>query len=216
MHLPKNINTRHHLLFDSEWKMVNVTISLPEALKSRMDEHPKVNWSKVCREAIDTYIRILENPIPDIKVELREVRFSYAKGKPGLLLDLAFKNEMKIQLVLDRIFFHVNFIPTPGTTLDLVSSVEVMKRNIPIGRWVMLPFVEVDPDTILRADEQLIQTFQCTIHITAFFKDFQEAYTESRTIKVPIDEWQRFVEHVVKSEKEMMNIRKNRLAKYSV
>ena len=192
--------------------MVNVTISVPEALKSRMEAHPDVNWSKVCREAIDTYIRMLENPIPDIKVELREVRFGYAKGKPGLLLDLSFKNEMNTQLVLDRMLFKVDFIPSPATTLSVGSGVEMNKRNIPMGKWVTIPFVEIDPDVILRLDVQLDRTFQCAAHIKAFFEGFKEAYITSHVIKVPIDEWQRFVELVVKDEREKMKIREMRLS----
>ena len=195
--------------------MVNVTISIPEALKNRMDEHSEVNWSKVCREAIDTYISVLENPIPKIKIELREVRFNYAKGKPGLLLDLSFKNEMNRQLVLDRMFFEVDFIPTPGTTLSVGSSVKMNKRDIPMGRWVMIPFIEVDPDTILLIDEQLSRTFQCAAHLMAFFEDFKVPYTMSLGVKIPIDEWREFVNLVVKTEKEKLRIRKKRLAEFS-
>ena len=177
-----------------------------------MDEHPDVNWSKVCREAIDAYISILENPIPKIKIELREVRFGYAKGKPGLLLHLSLKNEMNRQLVLDRMFFEVDFIPTPGTTLSVGSSAQMDKRDIPMGRWVMIPFIEVDPDAILFTDEQLARTFQCAAHIMAFFEDFKVSYNTSLSIKVPIDEWRRFVEVVLKNEKEKMKIRAKRLS----
>lgn len=193
--------------------MVNFTISLPEALKNRMDAHPKENWSKICREAIDVYIKMLENPLPDIKAELREVRFGYAKGKPCLLLDLVFRNKMNMQLVLDRILFEVDFIPTPGTTLNIASGVEMRKQTIPMGKWVMIPHVEIDPDMILRADEQLIRTFQCATHITAFFEDLKLPYTASQAIKVPIDEWREFVERVVKIEKQKVAMRKNRLKK---
>lgn len=192
--------------------MVNVTISLPEALKSRMDAHPKENWSKVCREAIDAYIRMLENPVPDIKAELREVRFGYAEGKPGLRLDLSFKNEMRTKLVFDRMLFEVYFIPTPETRLSVGSGVEMSKRNIPMGKWSMIPFMEIDPDAILRLDERLARTFQCGAYVTMFFESFEVPYTNSYAIKVPIDEWREFVELVVKNEKEKRKIRQKRLS----
>ena len=32
--------------------MVSITLSVPEDLKSMMDEHPEINWSAVAREAI--------------------------------------------------------------------------------------------------------------------------------------------------------------------
>jgi len=192
--------------------MVNVTISVPETLKSKMDEHPDVNWSKVCREAIDTHIRWLENPIPNIKIELDEVRFGYQNGKPGLLLDLSFKNEMQRELMLDRMFLEVEFRPTPGITFYIGSSEEMRRRIVPRGKWVMIPHVDVDPDTILRVDEQLARTFVCAVLITGFFEGFKEAYTINRAVKVPIDEWRRFVELVLKTEKEKAKIRKKRLS----
>lgn len=201
---------------NGERKMVNVTISVPEVLKSKMDKHSDVNWSKVCRGAIDTYIKLLENPIPNIKMELDEVRFGYAKGKPGLFLDLVCKNEMNTQLILDRIFFEVDFHPTPGITLSIGSSEEMRKRIIPMGKWIMIPHVEVDSDTILRVDEQLARTFQCAVLITGFFEGFREAFTINRAVKVPIDEWRRFVELVMRTEKEKMKIRKKRLSEIVV
>ena len=192
--------------------MVHVTISLPEALKHDMDEQPDVNWSKVCREAISAHIRLLENPYPEIKAELGEVRFVYQKGKPGLILDLAFKNEMRTQLMLDRILFDVDFIPTPGTTLSVGSSVEVRKLYVPAGKWLKRAFIDVDPDVIFLLDRQLTRPFQCRALITAFFEDFKEAYTISRAVKVPIYDWREFVDLVVKTEKERMGIREKRLS----
>lgn len=195
---------------------VNVTISVPEALKSRMDAHPKENWSKVCRDAIEARIRMLENPVPDMKVELREVRFGYQKGKPGLFLDFSFKNEMNTQLILDRMFFEVDFHPTPGITVDIGSSVELRKRIIPMGKYPMFPHVEVDLDTVLRVDEQLVRPFQCAVLITGFFEGFKDAYTINRSVKVPIYEWREFVKLVMKTEKEKIRVRKEQLKEEKV
>lgn len=180
-----------------------------------MDKHPEVNWSKTCRDAIEACISILENPSPKLRAELREVRLSYARDKPGLNLDLIFKNEMLVQLMLDRMLFEVNFVPTPGTQVSVATSSELRKHVVPIGKWVMFHFVEVDPEIILHINEQLTRTFQCTINIVGFFDGFQDAYTESLSLKIPIDEWQRFVEHVLKIEKEKMKIREERLSRIS-
>lgn len=40
--------------------MVNVTLSIPQDLKSRMDGFAEMNWSAVAREAFDGKIRDLE------------------------------------------------------------------------------------------------------------------------------------------------------------
>jgi len=40
--------------------MVNVTLSIPQDLKLRMDNFAEINWSAVAREAFDGKIRDLE------------------------------------------------------------------------------------------------------------------------------------------------------------
>lgn len=40
--------------------MVNVTLSIPQDLKMRMDNFEEINWSAVAREAFDGKIRDLE------------------------------------------------------------------------------------------------------------------------------------------------------------
>ena len=39
--------------------MPNVTVSVDDSLKDRMDEHPEINWSEVARQAIREKIRDL-------------------------------------------------------------------------------------------------------------------------------------------------------------
>lgn len=40
--------------------MVNVTLSIPQELKHKMDTFAEINWSAVAREAFDEKIRDLE------------------------------------------------------------------------------------------------------------------------------------------------------------
>lgn len=40
--------------------MPNVTVSIDESLKERMDDHPEINWSEVARQAFREKIRNLE------------------------------------------------------------------------------------------------------------------------------------------------------------
>lgn len=40
--------------------MVNITLSVPNDLKSRMDSFVEINWSAVAREAFDEKIRDME------------------------------------------------------------------------------------------------------------------------------------------------------------
>ena len=40
--------------------MVNVTLAVPEELKSEMDKHPEMNWSEIARQAIREKLAILK------------------------------------------------------------------------------------------------------------------------------------------------------------
>ena len=40
--------------------MPNVTVSVDDSLKDRMDDHPEINWSEVARQAIREKIHDLE------------------------------------------------------------------------------------------------------------------------------------------------------------
>lgn len=40
--------------------MANVTVSVDEKLKDKMDLHPEINWSEVARQAIKRKIKDLE------------------------------------------------------------------------------------------------------------------------------------------------------------
>ena len=35
----------------------NLTVSIPDDLKTEMDKYPEVNWSQVAKKAIETYIK---------------------------------------------------------------------------------------------------------------------------------------------------------------
>lgn len=40
--------------------MVSMTLSIPEEMKAKMDEHPEINWSEVARQSIDQKLTELE------------------------------------------------------------------------------------------------------------------------------------------------------------
>lgn len=49
---PTPFNTYIYVL-DTTYAMVSVTLSVPEEMKSEMDEHPEINWSEVARQSIE-------------------------------------------------------------------------------------------------------------------------------------------------------------------
>lgn len=40
--------------------MANVTVTVPDEFKERMEEHPEINWSQVARQAFEEKISDLE------------------------------------------------------------------------------------------------------------------------------------------------------------
>lgn len=40
--------------------MANVTVTVPEEFKEKMEDHPEINWSQVAREAFEEKIADLE------------------------------------------------------------------------------------------------------------------------------------------------------------
>lgn len=40
--------------------MANVTVTVPDEFKAKMEEHPEINWSQVAREAFEEKITDLE------------------------------------------------------------------------------------------------------------------------------------------------------------
>ena len=192
--------------------MVNVTISVTEELKARMDRWPDTNWSKVCREAIDTYIKTLENPIPQVEATLKEAKCDYEKGKPGLRLTLRFRNNMKTTIRLDRILYDVNFIPTPGTKISAGSDVYLRKKSFIAGSTHGIqPFMEIDADRLLKIDESITRSFQCNVELVSFFEGFRDPYVVGLETLIPYDFWRYFIERVLKNEKESLEIRNKRI-----
>lgn len=60
----------------------NVTISLPDELGLAMGKFQEVNWSAVCRDSIETYVKLREKPdlADTIQQLIKERGSEYAKG----------------------------------------------------------------------------------------------------------------------------------------
>jgi cytochrome c553 len=56
--------------------MTNVTVSVDDSLKDRMDDHPEINWSEVARQAIREKIRdlrVMEELVEDSELTEEDV-----------------------------------------------------------------------------------------------------------------------------------------------
>jgi len=174
----------------------NVTISVPEELKTEMDKFAEVSWSEICRNAISGYIQARKNPIPQIQLRGKEIRpyFYHESGYPGLFVDLLIQNNMGFEIVVDRILYNVRFdikgkIQGAGSDVDLYKRV-VGANSVGVSQF----FMKMTKDKIVFLDQYIEKTFQCRIECVIFVEGFNAPYRqEVYELKIPIDEWKEFV-----------------------
>jgi len=182
--------------------MPNVTISVPDDLKTEMDKFSEVSWSEICRSAIARYIASRKNPTPQIQLMGQEIhleRFEYNKGYPGMYVNLLIQNNMDFEIVVDRILYNVSFIDDRGSYRGIGSDADLYKHvvgaNSVGGSQFFLPIIK---EKIKSLDRYITKTFQCRIACTVFVEGFGAYYhQEVHGLKIPIDEWKEFVEETI-------------------
>jgi len=181
----------------------NVTISVPEELKTEMDKFPEVSWSEICRNAISRYIQARKNPTPQIQLRGKEIRpYSYHEsGYPGLFIDLLIQNNMGFEIVVDRILYNVRF-DVKGNFRNVGSDVDLYKRVVSANSMGGSQFfLKMTKDKIVSLDQCIEKTFQCRIECFVFVEGFNAPYRQDLfELKIPIDEWKEFVKRSTESE----------------
>ena len=176
--------------------MPNLTISVPEGLKTEMDALSEVNWSEICRKAISKYIAERKNPTPSIELDLRNASLisqGYETGYPTLRVDLRIQNKMNSDITVDRILFNVRFT-AQGHVHMVDSAVDLHRRNIAANSvggaqlHLVLPREKID-----EMKSAFQSTFDCLITCLVYVDGFREAYRQEAETRIPIDDWNKFV-----------------------
>lgn len=180
----------------------NVTISVPEGLKKEMDNYPEVSWSEVCRKAISRYIAERKNPTPSIELTIDDAGLDiyHDSGHPALVINLKIHNKMETEIVVDRILFKVRFHSSvKGGILSIGSGYDMYRRfvspNSIGGTQIFLPLPK---DKITTLEPLFKSTFPCLVRCTVFVEGFRNPFNQELRTKIPIDEWMKFVETVLK------------------
>lgn len=179
--------------------MPNVTISVPEGLKTEMDALSEVNWSDVCRKAISRYITERKNPTPQIQLRIGEIspQSHHESGYPGLRIDLLIQNQMNFEIVVDRILYNVSFFTTKGQWLGAGSDYDLFKRSITANVMGGAQFfLKMTKERIEYLDQFLESTFQCKVECVVFVEGFKHSFKGEARFKIPIDEWKKFADRV--------------------
>lgn len=177
--------------------MPNVTISVPDELKAEMDKFAEVSWSEVCRKAIARYINERMNPIPNIELDIREVRLDayHDSGYPTLSIPLRIHNKMASEIIVDRILFKIKFIDAKNNVYSVGSGADLYRRFVPansIGEAQI--FLGIMKEKVSSINDSLKKTFRCRVECNVFLQGFKNPFNTTVRTKIPIDEWERFAE----------------------
>lgn len=183
--------------------MPNLTISVPEKLKTEMDKFPEVSWSEICRKAITRYIDQRKNPIPNIELDLRNARitdYDYDTGYPTLSIDLRIHNKMNSEIMVDRILSKARFLAEDRRFHAVGSANDLHRRiigsNSVGGATIRLVLPK---EKITELQGVFKSTFDCHVICTVFVEGFKNAYNQEVKTMIPIDRWNDVVKKVLKT-----------------
>jgi hypothetical protein len=174
--------------------MPNVTISVSEELKEKMDRYTEVNWSKMCREAIAKYITERENPQPFIELDLRNPQLSnqHPSGYPTLTAILRIHNKMNVPILVRKILFGVKFRGSKahdsvGLSFDLNET--VVEANSIGQRELFLPIFR---ERLEKISGDFDETFVCDFECHVICDGFARPYNANVSSEIAIDKWRNF------------------------
>jgi hypothetical protein len=191
---------------------VNFTVLIPDELKAKMDKYPDVNWSEVTRKSIQSYVTNRDNPFPPLEFELKELHFLHDSDLMQPLMRCDFKVTNKnpdTELIIDRMLFTVKFLAEHYVNygeeynvaqarkiaaLKGVFTENLLEINGPRGTHDLSPPIEL----LRRLSEKMKATFFVDIDIAVYVQGYRNQAPQHTSIKVPIDEWNTEIEHVLR------------------
>ena len=183
--------------------LFNVTITVPEELKERMDKfakgRPETNWSLIARRAFDQYIEAQKGPIPRVSIMLDDTRFSFhSQLGPVLETRLYFENRMPTDIVIDR--YAITQTIFTGNDLFIASrqtSWNMTPIRIPQALQVVIPdYFAMRPQDVLGVDHLVKSTLTIKTTIEAYAAGFNEPVRAEVIDRLPAELWKDFVNGV--------------------
>jgi len=183
--------------------MPNVTISVPDELKTEMDKFPEVSWSEICRNAISQYIAQRKNPTPNIELTLAQssiTHFSYDTGYPTLNIDLTIHNKMDSDITVDRILSKVMFHhPGENRIYPIGVAYDLRRRNIKANSNGSSTIrLILHKEKLLELKGVFKSTFDCQISCAVFVDGFRNEYHQDVKTTIPIDIWKDVLNKVLR------------------
>ena len=187
--------------------MINVTITVPEEMKTKMDKYSDVSWSEICRNAISKYIAQRENPKPIIDLEQRLSRinhYDHETGYASLTIDLRIGNRMSSEIIVDRILATARTqAHDDGKTVIFGEAYDLRRKTIDAnavgGSTLRFSFPR---EKLLEFKDRFTKTFDCTVKCLVFVDGFKDAYWQEFFVLIPIDLWNRTIDQALERGRE--------------
>ena len=183
----------------------NVTITVPEKLKTEMDKFTEVSWSEICRKAIVRYINERKNPTPNIELDIRDVRLDthHISGYPTLTATLRIHNKMNTDVIIDRTIFDIRFqSPQAPSEYQVGSNFDLNRRIVAsnsVGQAQL--FQPIFEEKIKKLEDEFASTFPCIIRCIVIADGFKNPYKQEVRTEIPIDKWEEFTRKALKKPK---------------
>lgn len=181
--------------------MPNFTITIPDSLKTEMENLSEVNWSEVCRNAISQYIAHRKNPTPKIELSLDRTSLEHEHlqtGYPTLTIRLKIHNNMDSEIMVDRIIVNIKLFEN-SRTIPIGYAYDLNKKTINSHSTTHAPiYLALPKEKIEDLASTFTSTFHSEIRCVVYVEGFRNYYQQDLTTRIPIDDWKRVVKEALK------------------
>lgn len=170
--------------------MANITVSVPEELKAKMDQMTDVNWSEIARNGFTQYIRTRESQSPPIHVGVRTFSFATDMEKDTVLrVGLQLRNDSDAPLVIDRMSISANiggWYVGPQYRHEGSYINKNSESNMPLD-------LKLVPTIAISLIRSIKASFRCELTIVTYCDGFAAPYHFYHSEKVTIEEWNSYL-----------------------
>jgi hypothetical protein len=163
-----------------------------------MEAQAEVNWSEVCRNAIQVYLENRRSTAPRLSVRIERTSIDYYSTlvTPQLNIQLAVRNLMGREVMVDRILFTSNLVSVKtGNTLFYLDGAYLSKFSLAADGEQIIPCVRpLDYMTMERLIRAVKGSFRAQIAITVFVDGLRQPLIANATATIAIDEWNEAVD----------------------
>lgn len=170
--------------------MTNITVSVPEDLKSKMDQMADVNWSEVARNGFAQYIRGRESQSPPIQYVVRTFTFANDMEKDAVLrIGVQVRNNSDAPLAIDRMSISGNiggWYVAPQYRHEMSRLEKNAEGNLQLD-------LKISPTIAISLMKNIKASFRCELTIVTYCNGYAAPHQFGHNEKVTIEEWNNYL-----------------------